>query len=209
MFLKIGLANQITIVRILLIAPFVIAMLKVNEAAHGTVMRYIALGIFIVMAISDAVDGYLARKCDMATKLGSFLDPLADKLMVTCALILLASDRSAVNGFQVPVGVVVLIIGKDLFLLIGFVISYLMTLQVKIKPAMIGKIATVLQSVMIAAVLIGPEMSDLTGVWIYFMRFLWWSAAGTAIIATLIYINKGLNNIDQFEQAQEQKGKES
>jgi CDP-diacylglycerol--glycerol-3-phosphate 3-phosphatidyltransferase len=54
-------ANQITILRIILIIPFVLFMLEANNARFGTTARYIALGIFLVMAVSDAVDGYLAR----------------------------------------------------------------------------------------------------------------------------------------------------
>ncbi len=203
MFLKIGLANQITIVRILLIAPFVITLLKINDPGQGKMMRYLALTIFIVMAVSDLIDGYLARKKNMATKLGSFLDPLADKLMMTCAVILLASQTAGVEGFRLPIGVVVLIIGKDLFLLIGFVISYLVTFQVKITPAKIGKYAVVFQSSMVVGILIAPEVSQYLDWWIYFLKFLWWSAAGTAIIATLIYINRGLKNIEEYEQAQQ------
>ena len=205
MFLKIGLANQITIVRILLIAPFVICMLKINEKSLGNMERYLAMVIFAIMAISDYVDGYLARKRNMATRLGAFLDPLADKLLITCACLLLASQRAAVEGFRLPIGVVVLIIGKDLFLLIGFLIYYFMTFNVKILPAKIGKLATLLQSSMVIAILIAPEVSDYVPQWIYFLRFLWWSAAGTAIIATLIYINDGLKYIEEYEQEQSQK----
>ena len=205
MFFTIGLANQITIVRILLIAPFVISMLKINEPYHGHLERYIAIVIFAVMALSDYIDGYLARKRNMATKLGAFLDPLADKLLITCACLLLASQRAAVEGFRLPIGVVVLIIGKDLFLLIGFLIYYFMTFNVKILPAKIGKLSTLLQSSMVIAILIAPEVSVYVPQWIYFLRFLWWSAAGTAIIATLIYINNGLKYLEENEQQQHQK----
>lgn len=203
MLLNLTLANQITLLRIFLISPFVICMLKTNEAGHGMIMRYIALIIFVIMVSSDILDGYLARKRNQATKLGSFLDPLADKMLITCACLLLASNRASVAGFSLPVGVVVLIIGKDIFLLAGFVICYFMTFQVKIFPAPIGKVAAVLQSSMVIGILIAPEVSTYVSGWIYLLRFLWWSAAGTAIIATLIYINNGLRYIEEYEQAQE------
>lgn len=209
MIRRLTLANQVTLLRILLIAPFVICMLKINEngANYGLTMRYVALGIFIIMAISDYFDGWLARKKNMATRLGSFLDPTADKLLITCACLLLASEGAAVPGFRLPVGVVVLIIGKDLFLLIGFVICYFMTYQVKIFPAKIGKWASVFQSSMVVGILIAPEISNFASWWIYFLRILWWSAAGTAIIATFIYINNGLRYIEEYEQENENKGK--
>jgi len=95
---------------------------------------------------------------------------------------------------------VVLIIGKDLFLMLGFIIVYFMTLQIRIEPAGIGKFATALQLSMVAAILVAPEVSRVIPPWIWFLRVLWWSAAGTAILATLIYIRNGSRYIEEFEQ---------
>jgi len=133
-------ANQITIVRILLIIPFVICMLKVNELECSKGVRYIALAIFLAMCASDVLDGYVARVKKQVTQLGSFLDPLADKLLITCACLLLASEKTAVGGMLLPKPVVVLIIGKDVLLLLGFIIVYFMTSQIRILPLAIGKI---------------------------------------------------------------------
>jgi CDP-diacylglycerol--glycerol-3-phosphate 3-phosphatidyltransferase len=192
-------ANRITILRILLIVPFVICMLKDDHPTMGTFMRYMSLLIFLVMAFSDAYDGYIARKKKQVTPLGEFLDPTADKLLMACACVLLSVSQTAVVGFRLPPTVAVLIIAKDLFLLIGFVILHFLTFQVKPTPALIGRIATVLQLTMVAAILIAPEMSRVLTGWIWFLRFLWWSAAGTAIITTLIYIRVGTQYIEEFE----------
>lgn len=196
-------ANRITIIRLLLIVPFVSCMLKINEPtlslAARDMLRYASMFIFLLMAGSDALDGYLARKKHQETRLGAFLDPTADKLLMTCACLLLASDRSGVAGFELPSTVVVLIIGKDLFLLLGFVVIYFMTFQVHIVPAPIGKMATALQLSMVGGILLGPEISGFVPGWIWVLRVLWWSAAGTAILATLIYIRKGSQHIEQFE----------
>jgi phosphatidylglycerophosphate synthase len=155
--------------------------------------------IFFIMAVSDAIDGYLARVKKQITKLGTFLDPVADKLLMTCACLLLASERAHVQEFLLPTTVVVLIIGKDLFLLIGFVIVYFITSEVHIAPVFIGKLATALQLSMVAGILIAPEVSSIFPGWIWVLRVLWWSAAGTAILATLIYIRKGSRYIEQYE----------
>jgi cardiolipin synthase (CMP-forming) len=192
-------ANQITIVRILLIIPFVICMLKINELDHSKVVRYIALTIFLAMCASDVMDGYIARIKKQVTRLGSFLDPMADKLLITCACLLLASEKTAVNGMLLPKPVVVLIIGKDILLLLGFIIVYFMTSQIRILPLTIGKIGTLLQSSMVIAILVGPELTSLTNTWIYFVQFLWWSAATAAILTTLIYIWIGMKYIELFE----------
>ena len=197
-------ANRITIIRILLIIPFVSCMLKINDTALSEamrdMMRYISIIIFFVMAGSDVLDGYLARIKGQVTRLGSFLDPTADKLLMMCACLLLASQRAHISGFKLPPTVVVLIVGKDLFLLIGFIIVYFMTLQVRIIPALIGKVATALQLSMVAGVLIAPEVSKFIPGWIWFLRVLWWSAAGTAILTTLIYIRTGSRYIEEDEQ---------
>jgi CDP-diacylglycerol--glycerol-3-phosphate 3-phosphatidyltransferase len=202
--MKLSWANRITILRILLIVPFVSFMLKINDPDLGVgwqvAMRYLAIGIYLVMAVSDGVDGYLARTRKQVTRLGAFLDPTADKLLITSACLLLASQRSAVEGFLLPPTVVVLIIGKDLFLLIGFVILYLITSQVRIHTVWIGKVATALQLSMVAGILIGPEVSLVIGEgWLWFLRVLWWSAASAAILATLVYIRNGSRYIEQYE----------
>jgi len=179
-------------------------MLKINDAAltpaTQNLMRYIAILIFMAMAISDAFDGYWARRKKQMTTLGSFLDPTADKLLMTCACLLLSSQRAHVGDFLLPPTVVVLIVGKDLFLLIGFVIIYLITSRVHIATVLIGKIATTLQLSMVAAILLAPEISTIIPSWIWFLRVLWWSAAGTAILATLIYIRSGSRYIELYEQ---------
>ncbi len=210
--MKLGWANRVTIIRILLIVPFVICMLKINDAALSQTMRdtmrYVSILIFLIMTGSDALDGYLARRSSQVTRLGSFLDPMADKLLMTCACLLLVSQRGGVEGFLLPPTVVVLIIGKDMFLLIGFVIVYFITFQVRIIPADIGKVATILQSSMVVGILIAPEVSGFVPGWIWFLRVLWWSAAGTAIMGTLIYIRKGSRYIEEHEHSAEQHNKQ-
>ncbi|MEN6333654.1 MAG: CDP-alcohol phosphatidyltransferase family protein, partial [Phycisphaerales bacterium] len=103
--------TRITIARILLIAPFVGCMLNTHDPqfseAARVLVRHIAVVLFFLMAISDAVDGYLARHRGQITKLGTFLDPLADKLLITSASLLLVSERGHVDGWQLPAMVVV------------------------------------------------------------------------------------------------------
>ncbi|MFA6187118.1 MAG: CDP-alcohol phosphatidyltransferase family protein [Phycisphaerae bacterium] len=192
-------ANKITIMRILLILPFVICMLNVHEPVTGRAMRYAALGIFLIMAFSDAYDGYVARKKKQVTRLGAFLDPMADKLLMTCACILLSVSKTAIDDFRLPPTVVVLIIGKDLFLAMGFLTLYFVTTEIKLSPVRIGRFATALQLTMVAAILIAPDASRVFGWWIWFLRFLWWSSACTAIIATLLYTNAGSKCIEEYE----------
>ncbi len=202
--MKLSWATRFTILRILLIVPFVSCMLKINDPSIkselGTMLRYTAIVIFIFMAFSDALDGYFARIKKQITTLGAFLDPLADKLLMTSACLLLSSQRGRVGNFVLPPMVVVLIIGKDLFLLIGFVTVYMFTSQIRIAPVFIGKLATVLQLSMVGGILIAPEVSRILPGWIWFLRALWWSAAGSAILAILIYIRYGSSYIAEYDQ---------
>ena len=198
--MKLSWANRITILRILLIVPFISCMLKINDAELGNVMRYIAIFIFMFMAISDAFDGYMARRSRQITRLGAFLDPMADKLLITSACLLLISKQGSVDGFPLPSTVVVLIIGKDVILTIGFVVLYFMTSKIYTAPVFVGKVATALQSSMVAGILLGPEFSSFLPGWIWFLRVLWWSAAGTAILSTLIYIRNGIRYYEEYDQ---------
>ena len=201
--MKLNWANRITIMRILLLVPFVSCMLKINDSALSenmqNAMRYISAIIFLTMAASDVIDGYLARSRGQVTRLGSFLDPTADKLLMMCACLLLASKRAGVEGFALPPTVAVLIIGKDIFLLMGFIIVFFITEELRVIPAKIGKVATTLQLSMVAGVLLGPDISIVIPFWIWVMRAFWWSAALTAIFATLLYIRTGSKYIAQFE----------
>ena len=198
--LKLKLANQITILRILLIVPFLICMITANGSSRPVLVRYTAVFLFFVMAVSDFLDGYLARKYNQVSSLGTFLDPLADKLLMTVSCILLASEKTAVPGFVLPPVVVVFIIGKDVLLLLGFVIVYLVTLDVHIKPAAPGKTSTFFQLSMVLAILIAPEMVSVAGWWRYLLPFLWWGAASLAILSTFVYIKAGIRYIEEFEE---------
>lgn len=197
--MKLSLATRITILRILLIIPFVSCMLKINDAEYGNAMRYIAICIFLFMAISDAIDGYMARRKRQITRLGAFLDPMADKLLITSACLLLISQRGSIKDFPLPSLVVVLIISKDVILTLGFVTLYFFTSKIYTAPVFVGKVATALQLSMVAGILLGPEFSSILPGWIWFLKVLWWSAAGTAILALIIYIRNGVRYYEEYE----------
>jgi cardiolipin synthase len=198
--MRLTAANQITLLRIILIIPFVLYLVEANRSSSALYYRYIALAIFIVMALSDALDGYLARTKNQATRLGAFLDPMADKLLIISACILLASQRFAVPGFQLPLEVVLLILSKDILVCLGFVTVYFLTGQARISTLWAGKLATFMQLVMVASILIGPEMTLFMPLWANCVRITWWSAAILAILAATVYIVSGLRYIGQFEQ---------
>ena len=203
--LRMSWPNRITLGRVLLTAPFVIAMLHLNDPEYSPWARYAALLVFAAIAASDALDGYLARRQNRVTKLGSFLDPLADKVLVTSACLLLASTRASVPGARLPDAVVVIIIGKDLYIVLGFTVIYLITSEIKIVPVTMGKVCTALQLSMVVAILICPEV----GRWVpgyteYFVRGLWWAAGAAAVLTAVVYTRNGSRYVNEFEQRNKQ-----
>lgn len=104
-----NLPNRITIIRICMIPVFLIFMLF-EQIPYG---RYIAGVIFTLAAITDAIDGYIARKNNLITNFGKFMDPVADKLLVCSALICL------VESHQIPGWIAIIIIARE-FIISGF-----------------------------------------------------------------------------------------
>lgn len=138
-----NLANKLTVLRIFLIPIFMIFLLNRIQIPYGA---SIAAGIFIIAAITDALDGYIARKKNQITTLGKFMDPLADKLLVSAALI------SLVQMGKISAIAVVIIIARE------FTISVLRAVAaaegVVIVASLWGKLKTITQIVAIVALLI-------------------------------------------------------
>ena len=178
--------NRITIARILLVVPLMICLLNMNS--EWTAARHVGLVLFVVMAISDGLDGFLARRLKEETPLGRFLDPVADKLLIVTTVVLLAIDGTGVPGFILPSWVPVIIVGKDVLVVLGFVLVYLSCGQVLIEPRILGKACTLVQLVTVAVILLAPDLPlVLQGV----VPALWWVAAGVAILAGLDYLRAG------------------
>ena len=139
--------NKLTLLRVILIPFFVVCMLAVS-ADWG---KWAALAIFVIASLTDTLDGYLARRDNLVTNFGKFMDPLADKLLVCSAMICL------VDLERIPSWVVIIIIGRQ------FVISGFRLIAsdngIVIAANYWGKIKTVCQMVMIIVVI-----ADLGGV---------------------------------------------
>ncbi len=179
--------NRITIGRIVLVAPFVICLLNLNSPTW-TGWRYVALGLFSLMAVSDGLDGFLARRLREETPVGRFLDPVADKLLIACAVVFLAIGPTAVLGFKLPSWVPVIALGKDVLTVIGFGLVYATTGQFFVRTRILGKGCTLVQMLMITFCLVAPDLPVvLQRVW----PGLYWLASGLAIVALVDYIRIG------------------
>ncbi len=183
-----NLPNKLTLFRVLLIPVFVVILIFYKELGIELyTAKYIAAAIFIFASCTDAVDGYIARKYNMITNFGKFMDPLADKLLVTSAMISMIGLPANVI---MPSWVVVIVIARE-FIITGF---RLVAAEKKIVIAagFWGKIKTVTQMVMITVVLL-----DFGGSFFYF--------AGTALIVLSVIftvisaVDYIIKNLDVFK----------
>ncbi len=137
-----NLANKLTIVRIFLVPVFMIILLL--DLPYG---NYIATGVFVIAASTDMLDGYIARSRNQVTKFGKFMDPLADKLLVSAALIMLIEMDNIL-----PAWIVIVIIGRE------FAITGLRVLAasegITIAASVWGKFKTISQIVAIVVLLL-------------------------------------------------------
>lgn len=133
-----NLPNKITMIRIILI-PFFVFFMLTDYVAYS---NYIAAGIFIVASLTDTLDGYLARKYNLVSNFGKFVDPLADKLLVCSALVCFV----ATPGNPMPAWGVIVIISRD-FIISGFRLVA-SDAGVVIAASWWGKIKTVVQMLM-------------------------------------------------------------
>jgi cardiolipin synthase len=154
-------ANKITILRILLIPFFVVEVLYYTRQGHE-LYRWLAILCFALAAICDGVDGYIARRFNQRSELGAILDPLADKLLLVSGIVVLSFDHEPYLE-SVPLWLTGTIIGRDILILAGMVVIQLMVGKVKVRPRIIGKVATVLQMVVVLWIMLKWDENWLRG----------------------------------------------
>lgn len=178
-------ANKITIARILLVPVFVVALLQYLGGGRET-WRWVALGVFVLAAMGDGLDGYVARRYHQKTDMGAVLDPVADKLLLVLGLVILTLNNSP-RLDRIPLWLAGTVLGRDVMLLLLSVLVYFLVGHVSVRPHFSGKTATVLQmACVIWALLKGPTA------WLF-----WLAAAATALTAFsgLIYLRDGIRLI--------------
>jgi cardiolipin synthase len=128
-----NLANQLTLLRMLLIPAFV--LLVVYDRLGG------ALVVLLVAGLTDALDGVIARRAGQQTTLGAWLDPMADKLLLTSAFVVLTVPGTAIVQ-RVPLWLTVLIISRDVVIVLTVAIVNLAIGRRTFVPSALGKLAT-------------------------------------------------------------------
>jgi len=191
------LPNKITIARILLIPVFVWLTLDYirdyQKEQELEWQRALACAVFAIAAISDAVDGYIARRYHQKSELGTFLDPLADKALLVSALILLSIRFKDGTPFdQLPLWFPVLVVSRDLMLLSGTVLIHMLAGRVTARPRIVGKCATFFQMIVLGWVLLKVERPS----------YEWplYAAGFFTLVSGIWYIFDGMKQLGAHEQ---------
>ena len=167
--------------RIILVPVFVIFIIQ---------ERYLsALLVFTAAGLTDALDGALARILKAQTKLGAYLDPIADKLLLVTSFVSLS-----VFGI-IPAWLTVIVISRDMIILLGLMILTLLAVPYEISPAIVSKLTTVLQVGTIFLVLLYKAMAlKCDETWL--LGFFWATAVFT-IVSGLVYIFRGIGFLNR------------
>lgn len=169
-----NLPNKLTILRVIMI-PFFVAALLYNGGANQN-MRYVAAALFIIASLTDMLDGKIARKYNLVTNFGKFMDPLADKLLVCSALICMIELR------ELPAWMVIIIISRE-FIISGFRLVASDN-GVVIAASYWGKFKTTFQMIGVVLLIFNiPALSTLTTIIV-------WIALALTVISLVDYIVK-------------------
>ena len=169
-----NLPNKLTILRVIMIPFFVAALLYDGGADQN--MRYVAAALFIIASLTDMLDGKIARKYNLVTNFGKFMDPLADKLLVCSALICMIELR------ELPAWMVIIIISRE-FIISGFRLVASDN-GVVIAASCWGKFKTTFQMIGVVLLIFNiPVLSTLTTIIV-------WIALALTVISLVDYIVK-------------------
>ncbi len=168
-----NLPNKLTVFRMILIVPFVLIMLT---DVCGPMSKWIALAIFIIASLTDLLDGKIARKYNLVTNFGKFMDPLADKLLVCSAMICL------VEMGKIPSWIVIIIISRE-FIISGFRLIASDN-GIVIAASYWGKFKTVFQMVMVILMI-----ADIAALYMV-TQIVMWIALILTVISLIDYLKK-------------------
>jgi cardiolipin synthase len=173
----VNFANKISTFRIISVPFFIASILYYSP--QRSYLRLVALVIFILGVISDAADGYIARKSKQQSPAGLILDPLGDKLLLMSAFITLAVNHHL--AVQFPLWVVLVVISRDAIIILGAIVVHMVKQHINIRPTVWGKLTTIFQ--MLSVIIVLTQAS--------FAFVFWWLAVIFTVISGGDYIKRG------------------
>ena len=174
-------ANRLTILRILLVPVFIASLIYFTP--ERPYFYSIAVIVYLVACFTDALDGYLAKKLNQKTQLGSYIDPIADKLLLLSGYLSLSLIDHLPVSMHMPGWVTLFVISRDVVILIGSVIIFIATGALKAAPLFIGKLTTVMQMTALLASLLALPQETRTV--LYFLT------AALTVVSGILYIRIG------------------
>ena len=153
------LASKITVTRILLVPVFVVLAFRYGAAFDAgqpeSWLRWAAVAVFFIAAVSDGIDGWVARRFHQQSRLGAFLDPLADKLLMGWGVLVGTLVDWGQPGWHLPMWFAIVVWGRDALMIIGLIILKRAGKHIEFKPHFSGKYATATQFIALAWVTLG------------------------------------------------------
>ena len=180
-----NLPNILTIFRILLVPVFAIAF-----AIPGPTAKLVAFGIFCLAGISDFLDGVAARKLKAYSDFGRMLDPIADKVLVATALMMLVAG-GAFDGWKLIPALVIL--AREI--LVSGLREFLAGVRVSVPVTSIAKLKTTIQMIAIGAMVLGPTANKVIPGALAFAYIALWVAAALTVYTGYIYFRAGLVHV--------------
>jgi cardiolipin synthase len=187
------LPNILTVFRIVLVPVFAVAFVLPGDTA-----RLVAFGVFCIAGLSDALDGFAARKLNAGSDFGRMLDPIADKILVGVALMMLVAEGSVYQFTLDPEGLrgllklvpALVILTREI--LVSGLREFLAGANVSVPVTFFAKIKTVVQMIAIGAMILGPIADRIVPGALAFAYVALWVAAGLTVATGYVYLRAGL-----------------
>lgn len=176
-----NIANKITILRVLLTPIFFGLVLYYKPEQDN--LRFIALTVFGIAVLTDAIDGFLARFLKQKTALGTIMDPIADKFLLITSFIALTVWNGSV---KLPLWLPIVVVGRDIIIVIGVVAIFLTNGDIKIAPSLLGKLTTFFQMMAIISVLLLYRHSE----------YIWNLAVVFTLLSGIDYVFRGAKQLN-------------
>lgn len=173
-----NIPNILTVSRIFLVPVFIIFIMDRQ-------FQY-SLYIFMYAGITDGLDGFIARYFNQKTKMGAYLDPVADKLLVISSFICLAILE------VIPNWVTIIVISRDVLIITGIIILFISDVKFIIKPSFVSKCTTTFQLATVVTVLVHVVFPDID-LLKELIPYLYFTTVGFSIVSGVHYTYKGLN----------------
>jgi len=185
--LKLTPANQLTLLRIILVPLFVLLLVSGRQGS--------AVIVFLAAGLTDVLDGLVARRLGQKTALGTLLDPIADKLLLVSSFIVL-SLQSLGLAVHIPQWLLIIVIGRDLLIALSVLMVNLLNGKRVFPPSVLGKAATAAQSITVVAVLVSNWLRQAIGG----LEALFYVTAALTVGSAVHYLLRGAGLLNSTQQ---------